>query len=131
MAGEEAKPGSVGLPLPAYRLRLRDMASGGDLKAIDVRGKGMIDAYYRPWRTRAEITTDGWFETGDLGRFDADGYLYILGRSKEMISVGGMKFFPQEVEAVLESHPAIAQACVFAEPHSTTWIDCRGRRAGS
>lgn len=112
---DQAKRGSVGRPLPAYEIRMRDMASAGDLKAIDVRGKGLIDAYYSPWKTRAEIMPEGWFETGDLGQVDEDGYLYILGRSKEMISVGGMKLFPQEVEAVLESHPAVKEACVFAQ----------------
>lgn len=114
--GESAKPGSVGRPLPAYEIRMRDIGAE-NLKAIDVRGKGFIDAYYSPWKTRAGIMPDGWFETGDLGQVDEDGFLYILGRSKEMISVGGMKLFPQEVEAALESHPAVEEACVFAEHH--------------
>jgi len=117
LLGESAKPGSVGRVLPAYEIRLID-AGAGDAKAIEVRGKGIVDAYYNPWKPRSEIMTDGWFATGDIGRFDEDGYLFITGRSKEMISVGGMKFFPQEVEAVLESHADVAEAYVYAEAHA-------------
>jgi acyl-CoA synthetase (AMP-forming)/AMP-acid ligase II len=94
-----------------------DIGLGDDLKAIEVRGRGIIDAYYKPWRTREEILTDGWFATGDLGKLDEEGYLFILGRSKEVISVGGMKFFPQEVEAVLETYPGVKSACVFGHEH--------------
>lgn len=70
---------------------------------------------------------DGWFDTGDLGHIDEDGYLFIIGRSKEMISVAGMKFFPQEVETVLESHPDVKEACVFAAPQAQTGEVARAR----
>ena len=113
----ERKPGSVGRPLPAYELRMQDIGLGENHLAIQIRGQGILDAYYDPWKPRSEIMEDGWFSTGDLGRVDAEGYLYIHGRSKEMINVGGMKFFPQEVEGVLESHPAVKEACVFGHPH--------------
>lgn len=117
--------GSVGRVLPAYALQLvrRDRADSdaGEVTTGEVllRGPGLLDAYYEPWRPRAEILQDrdGWLATGDLGRLDADGYLTLVGRAKDMISVGGMKFFPQEVEAVLEQHPAIAEACVYGVPH--------------
>jgi long-chain acyl-CoA synthetase len=108
------RPGAVGRVLPAYRLRLEDVGLGPGLKEILVGGKGFLDAYYRPWRSRAEIMPDGWFRTGDLGELDDDGCLFIRGRSKEVISVGGMKFFPQEVEAVLSSHCGVDDACVYA-----------------
>lgn len=109
------KQGSVGQITPDYELHL-NCAEGQDHGEITVRGKGMLDAYYAPWRDRATILqqNDGWFKTGDLGKLDADGFLYIVGRSKEMISIGGMKFFPNEVESILEKHPAIEAACVFA-----------------
>lgn len=86
--------------------------------AILLRGPGMLDAYYEPWQPREAILAQhaGWFATGDLGEQDTEGYLYIRGRAKEVISVGGMKFFPQEVEAVLVAHPAIQAACVFRVP---------------
>lgn len=109
------KPGSVGRPLPDYELRFRDMALGDSLRAIEVRGAGMLDAYYDPWRTRETITDEGWFATGDLGYQDDDGYVYLLARSNGVINVAGMKLFPQEVEAVLEQHPAVVAALVYAE----------------
>ena len=79
----------------------------------------MFDAYIEPWQNRAAATTDGWFSTGDVARTDADGRLYLVGRSRSVISVGGMKFFPEEVEEVLRRHPAIAETRVFGRPHPT------------
>ena len=67
-------------------------------------------------RPRAAVLPDGWFRTGDVGAAEADGCLTLRGRSKDVISVLGMKFFPQEVEAVLASHPGVAGACVAALP---------------
>ena len=112
------KQGSVGQVLPAYEIRLDQRAAEDGLGDILFRGAGFVDAYYDPWQPRPEILqrNQGWFATGDIGELDEDGYLFIRGRSKEVISVGGMKFFPQEVESVLESHPAIHQACVFRVP---------------
>src|SRR6185369_16982242 len=79
---------------------------------------GLLDAYYRPFRTRSEIMPDGWFHTGDVGYRDVDGYLFLNGRSKDVINVMGMKFFPQEVEGVLASHPGVKEASVFGRPES-------------
>jgi long-chain acyl-CoA synthetase len=110
------RPGAVGRVLPAYRLRMEEVGWGAGLREVLLAGKGFLDAYYRPWRPRAEITPDGWFRTGDVGELDADGCLFLRGRTKDVISVAGMKFFPQEVEAVLTSHPAVESACVFARP---------------
>jgi long-chain acyl-CoA synthetase len=111
------KPGSVGRVLPAYELRLDDAGFGPHLKEIFFRGPGMLDAYYRPWRPRERILHDGWFATHDVGEVDADGCLFLRGRSKEVISVLGMKFFPAEVESVLLAHPLVAEAAVYAAPH--------------
>lgn len=111
------KSDSVGRVLPAYQLRMEDVGLRPGLGEVYFRGKGFLDAYYHPWRTRDEITTDGWFRTGDVGELDADGCLFLRGRRKDVISVMGMKFFPQEVEAVLASHPAIAEAAVSASRH--------------
>lgn len=113
----EDKWGSVGRVLPAYEIRMDDVGLGDGLKAIRFRGKGFFDAYYDPWRTREEVMADGWFSTGDLGVLDADGYLFIKGRSKDVINVAGMKFFPQEVEEILNTHPAVKESCVFAHKH--------------
>lgn len=109
-----AKQGSVGKLLPAYTIHLvhqPDQTAG----EILLNGPGMLDAYYDPWQPRETILQkhNGWLATGDLGVIDDDDFLSIVGRSKEMISVAGMKFFPQETEKVLERHPAIQEACVF------------------
>jgi len=111
------KTDSVGRVLPAYQLHLDDVGLGPGLGEVCFRGKGLLDAYYRPWRTRDEIMPDGWFHTGDVGELDGDGCLFLRARRKDVISVMGMKFFPREVEAVLASHPAVEQAAVFARRH--------------
>ena len=108
-------PGGVGRVLPAYKLRLEDVGLGPDMREIYFRGPGFLDAYYQPWQTRSEIMPDGWFGSGDVGQLDASGCLFLRGRSKDVINVMGMKFFPQEVESVLASHPAVHAASVFAQ----------------
>ncbi len=105
---------ALGRILPAYRLRMDDVGLGPGLKEILLSGPGFLDAYYQPWQTRAEIMPDGWFRTGDVGELNGDGCLFLRGRIKDIISVMGMKFFPQEVEAVLMSHPRVESACVLA-----------------
>lgn len=123
--GARAHQGSVGRVLPAYSLKLVPTdeadpeASDTPTGEVLLQGPGLLDAYYDPWCPRAEIlaTRGGWLATGDLGRLDADGYLTLVGRAKDLISVGGMKFFPQEVEAVLERYPGISEACVYGVPH--------------
>jgi len=110
------RPEGVGRVLPAYRLRLEDTGLGPRHKEILLSGNGFLDAYYDPWCPRAQIMPDGWFRTGDVGELDGDGCLFLRGRTKDVISVLGAKFFPQEVEAVLLSHPGVAAACVVARP---------------
>jgi long-chain acyl-CoA synthetase len=109
-------PQSVGKALPAYQVRLEDVGLGEGLRELLLRGPGCLDAYYDPWAPRSAIMPDGWFRTGDVAEVNADGCVFLRGRLKEVINVLGMKFFPQEVEAVLTSHPAIESACVFARP---------------
>jgi long-chain acyl-CoA synthetase len=109
-------PEAVGRVLPAYRLKLADPGFAADWPEICFQGPGFLDAYYSPWRTRAEIVPDGWFHTGDVGQVDAAGCLFVRGRSKDVINVAGMKFFPQELERVLQTHPAVQEACVKKRP---------------
>jgi long-chain acyl-CoA synthetase len=108
------RPEAVGRVLPAYRLRLEDAGLGPHRNEILLSGPGFLDAYYEPWCPRARIMPDGWFRTGDIGEVDADGCLFLRGRTKDVISVLGAKLFPQEVEAILMEHPGVAAACVFA-----------------
>jgi long-chain acyl-CoA synthetase len=111
---DPAHAGTVGQVLPSFRLDRCAVGWGDGLMRLRFQGPGMFDAYYHPWRVRAEVLDQGWFETGDLGSIDEDGYVSLQGRASEVINVGGMKFFPQEVEAVLERHPAVLEARVTA-----------------
>lgn len=106
-------PTALGQPLPRYRVKTTPT---GELL---IHGPGMFDAYLSPWQPRSEILHEGWFATGDLVRIDEDGTVTLLGRSKSVINVGGMKVFPEEIEAVLNDHPAIAKSRVHAESHPT------------
>ena len=100
------KPGSVGRPLPDFQAEVR---SGDELY---LRGPGIFDAYLRPWQPREQVLHDGWFRTGDLARIDGDGDVFLLGRSHSVINVGGLKCFPEEIEAVLGEVPGVAAARV-------------------
>ncbi len=113
-----ANRGSVGQKLDAYQLRIENKDERG-VGELLVRGPGMFDAYYSPWRPREDVLEDGWFRTGDLGWLDEDGNLYIEGRSKTVIVTGGMKVFPEEVEETLDAHPAVSESLVYGENHAT------------
>ncbi len=112
----ERRGGSVGLPLPGVELRL----SNGKEGEIQLRGPNIFAGYWERARATAESFSDGWFCTGDLGSLDPDGYLRILGRSKELIISGGFNVYPREVEEVLLAHPAVAEAAVVGTP-SDEW----------
>jgi long-chain acyl-CoA synthetase len=110
------KPGSVGLPLPGIEVRIVEddgaAASAGAIGEILVRGPNVMLGYHeRPEETAAALHDD-WLHTGDLGRLDGDGYLFIAGRRKEMLICRGMNVYPREVEEVLAAHPAVAEAAV-------------------
>ena len=107
-----AKPGSVGRPQPDFVAEVR--AGGG----LYLRGPGVFDAYLRPWRRREDVLEDGWFRTGDLAEIDADGDFHLLGRSHSVINVGGLKCFPEEIEAVLVEFPGVAAARVYGKENS-------------
>jgi len=103
--------GLLGQALPDYTVKLD--ANGEVL----IRGKGLFDAYFAPWQTRASCHPDGWFHTGDLGELSEDGNLRLVGRCKSVINFSGMKIFPQEVEELLNQYPGIAESFVYGEPH--------------
>ena len=122
LQGEELlrRPGSVGRPLPGNEMRVVDAAGRdcplGVVGDIWLRGPGRMLSYYKDPGATATILRDGWVHTGDMGSFDADGYLRFIGRFKEMIKVSGYSVFPEEVETILIKHPAVAQAAVIAQP---------------
>jgi malonyl-CoA/methylmalonyl-CoA synthetase len=117
----ERRPGTVGFPLPGVELRL---APGGtapgtrpgprtDQGEILVRGPNVFAGYWgRPEATAAGFADDGWFRTGDIGEFDRDGYLRLVGRARELIITGGLNVYPREVEDVLLEHPAVVEVAV-------------------
>jgi long-chain acyl-CoA synthetase len=121
------KNGSVGQVLPAYEVRLDDIGFGPEMSEIFFRGPGLLDAYYRPFRTRDQIMPDGWFATRDVGMMDGDGCLFLRARSKEVISVMGMKFFPQEVESVLARHPLVGEVAVYGARNDRSGEIARAR----
>jgi long-chain acyl-CoA synthetase len=113
---------SVGRAVPGYEVTVLG-ETGGALPAgaageIALRGDGLFSAYYTPWQLREEIMRDGWFLTGDIGRMDGSGALHLEGRKKAVIFVGGLKFFPEEVEACINAFPGIRESRVFGHPHA-------------
>jgi len=116
-----SRPGTVGRALPGVTVTAvddagRPVAAGQDGELV-VRGPIVMKGYYRQEaETRAAFTPDGGYRTGDLGRLDADGYLTITGRKKELIIVGGENVYPREVETVLAGHPAVREAAVVGRP---------------
>jgi malonyl-CoA/methylmalonyl-CoA synthetase len=112
----ERRPGSVGFPLPGVELRLFGDSEG----EIQVRGANVFAGYWDRPRATAESFVDGWFRTGDLASIDTEGYVKILGRSKELIISGGLNVYPREVEEVLLAHPDVAEVAVVGTP-SDEW----------
>lgn len=119
-------PTALGNPLPAYDVWLRDeeghpVESAGEQTVageICIRGPGLFDAYIDPWIPARQVLEPDGFRTGDVGRFDADRTLYLLGRRRNRINVAGIKFFAEEVERVLLQHSAVRACRVFAVPHT-------------
>jgi malonyl-CoA/methylmalonyl-CoA synthetase len=114
--------GTVGFPLPGVGVRVHDDAgkevSAGEIGGIQVKGPNVFKGYWRmPEKTREEFTADGWFRTGDVGRIDADGYVTIVGRSKDLIISGGYNVYPAEIEGRINEMPGVAESAVVGVPH--------------
>ena len=107
---------SVGRPLPDFALSIRHPDAEG-CGEVFVTGPGLFDAYDNPWTPREQLMPNGWFATGDIGRVDAEGYLYLLSRKTAVINLAGRKVFPEEIEAVLNRHPAVRESRVYGVPH--------------
>ena len=118
----ERRGGTVGRPLPGVGLRVRgdkgQPLPAGEIGAIEVNGPNVFKGYWRmPEKTADEFTTDLWFKTGDVGFVDADGYVTIVGRSKDLVISGGYNVYPAEIEAVLNELPGVAESAVVGVPH--------------
>ena len=120
----ERRPGTVGPPLPGVELKITDPDTGaelsqGEVGMIEVRGPNVFRGYWQmPEKTAAELRADGFFITGDLGRIDADGYVQIVGRQKDLIISGGYNIYPKEIEAVLDDQPGVLESAVIGVPHA-------------
>ncbi len=124
--GEEPRVGSIGIPIPGVEMKLIDPDSWDEVEwsedavgEIAIKGHNIMKGYYgRPDATE-EAIQDGWFRSGDLGRRDADGWYYIVDRSKDMIIRGGYNVYPREIEEVLMTHPDVSLAAVIGVPHDS------------
>ncbi len=119
----ERRPGTVGLALPGVELRITDPETGaelprGEVGMIEVRGPNVFKGYWQmPDKTAAELREDGFFITGDLGMVDEDGYVTLVGRSKDLIISGGYNIYPKEIELVLDRQPGLRESAVIGVPH--------------
>ncbi len=124
--GAGDSPMAVGRPLPAFDVELRDEeglpVAAGRVGELWIKGPGMFDAYLSPWQPVDEVCVAGWFATGDLAETDAAGRVYLRGRKKSVLNVGGMKVFPEEVEAVVERHPSVRRCRVTGSPHGIVGV---------
>jgi malonyl-CoA/methylmalonyl-CoA synthetase len=116
------KGGTVGRALPGVGVRVASddgtPLATGETGGVQVKGPNVFSGYWQmPEKTREEFTADGWFRTGDVGRFDDDGYLTIVGRSKDLIITGGYNVYPAEIEGRINDLPGVAESAVIGLPH--------------
>ncbi len=115
--------GTVGRPLPGVDLRCISEegkpCAAGEIGGIEVRGPNVFPGYWRmPEANAKEFTADGWFKTGDVGQINAEGYVTIVGRSKDLIITGGYNVYPAEVEGYINDLPGVAESAVIGCPHA-------------
>ncbi len=117
----ERRGGTVGFPLPGVNLRVQGddgtTLAVGEVGGIQVKGPNVFGGYWQmPEKTKEEFTSDGFFKTGDVGRIDSDGYVSIVGRSKDLIISGGYNVYPAEIEGVINTLPGVAESAVVGVP---------------
>ena len=121
--GGEVKPGTVGVPVPDTDIKIVELDNHekeleiGEPGEIAIKGPQIMMGYYKKPEETAQALKDGWFLTGDIGKFDEDGYLTIVDRKKDMIIAGGYNIYPVELDDVLMGHPKIMEACTIGLPH--------------
>jgi len=119
----ERRAGTVGFPLPGVALRIVDPDSGtplaqGQVGMIEVKGPNVFGGYWRmPEKTKAEFRADGFFITGDLGMVDADFYVHIVGRGKDLIISGGYNIYPKELESEIDALDGVSESAVIGVAH--------------
>jgi len=119
----ERRAGTVGFELPGVEARVVDPESGelkttDEIGVLEVRGDNVFKGYWQmPEKTAQDFKPDGFFITGDLAKRDADGYLHIVGRDKDLIISGGFNVYPKEIELILDDQPGVLESAVVAAPH--------------
>ncbi len=118
----QRRGGSVGFPLTGVSVRVANEQDRplprGDVGGIQIKGENVFAGYWHmPEKTREEFTADGYFRTGDVGTIDADGYVSIVGRAKDLIISGGYNVYPKEIELALDALPGVAESAVIGVPH--------------
>jgi long-chain acyl-CoA synthetase len=117
------KAGSIGTPIRGVAIRVVDDSgcdvAPGEVGELAIRGDNLMKGYWRRPEATAEAIPDGWFRSGDLGRIDSDGCLFIVDRKKELIIRGGYNVYPREIEEVLYEHPAVVEAAVIGVPDAS------------
>ena len=118
----ERRGGTVGLPLPGVALRVVDDAGracpAGQIGGLQVKGDNVLPGYWQmPDKNMEEFTADGYFKTGDMGKIEIDGYVSIVGRSKDLVISGGYNIYPKEIELLLDEIAGVAESAVIGLPH--------------
>ena len=118
----ERRGGTVGFALPGVSLRVQGddgvALSAGEIGGIEVKGPNVFRGYWRmPEKTKEEFTPDGFFKTGDVGKIDSQGYITIVGRSKDLIISGGYNVYPAEIEGYINDLPGVAESALVGVPH--------------
>jgi malonyl-CoA/methylmalonyl-CoA synthetase len=123
----ERRSGTVGFALPGVKVRLvsesgqpiaQQTGKASAIGGVQVKGPNVFSGYWRmPEKTREEFTPDGWFKTGDMGQWDPDGYLNLVGRSKDLIITGGYNVYPKEIEMLMDDMPGVEESAVIGVPH--------------
>lgn len=120
----DRRAGTVGFPLPGVEVIVTDPDDGnkvpqGEIGTLEVRGPNVFSGYWQmPEKTAEELRDNGFFITGDLGRIDEDGYVHIVGRSKDLIITGGYNVYPKEIELLIDDLPGVYESAVIGVPHA-------------
>ena len=118
----ERRAGTVGFPLPGVEVRVMTdegaECATGEIGDLQVRGQNVFSGYWRmPEKTTEEFAEGGWFRTGDVAMIDADGYVHLVGRAKDLIISGGFNVYPKEIEGLIDDMPEVLESAIVGVPH--------------
>ncbi len=119
----QRRPGTVGPPLPGVEVRVCDdegnIADAGETGDLQIRGPNVFIGYWKmPEKTAEDFTDDGYFNTGDKGKIDSDGYVSIVGRARDVVITGGLNVYPKEVELFIDDLPGVKESAVIGVAHA-------------